>query len=311
MFLSDGVDPKSQHVFLQAKGSAPKAGFFLVLKYSLSLKYIQLYMYFELYISKIFSNLLEKSSQCVTCSSQAYLYSCRFVSAECNLEGNWCAIECRAPSNSSILPFLYIITNTTSQTWTFDPQDENFVMIEENLASKELLNSRKTITEIYSTVSKTDSDRVVHYRVTAPVNFQDGQYPVIFEMPDRKSDRTKYRWEFGWREYLVSNEEIIFVSFNGAGSGIGGFRNRCANRQRLGIEISDFIDVLADIKVNQKNVKLTSAGLLGNQIGAHTALRLMSKQPQDWLNPQVNTSEQFFNCSIFISPVADFSKACK
>ena len=51
MFLSDGVDPKSQHVFLQAKGSAPKAGFFLVLKYSLSLKYIQLYMYFELYVT--------------------------------------------------------------------------------------------------------------------------------------------------------------------------------------------------------------------------------------------------------------------
>lgn len=268
-------------------------------------------MYFKLFICKILTNLHEKSSQCVTCSSQAYSYSCRFVSAECNLEGNWCAIECRAPSNSSILPFLYIITNTTSQTWTFDPQDENFIMVEENLASKELLNSRKTITEIYSTVSKTDSDRMVHYRVTAPVNFQDGQYPVIFEMPDRKSDRTKYRWEFGWRQYLVSNEEIIFVSFNGAGSGIGGFRNRCANRQRLGIEISDFIDVLADIKVNQKNVKLTSAGLLGNQIGAHTALRLMSKQPQDWLNPQVNTSEQFFNCSIFVSPVADFLKACK
>ena len=42
-----------------------------------------------------------------------------------------------------ILILQCIITNTTSQTWTFDPQDENSIMVEENLASKELLNSRK------------------------------------------------------------------------------------------------------------------------------------------------------------------------
>ena len=184
-------------------------------------------------------------------------------------------------------------------------------MVEEHLIAKELFNSRKTVEEVYSTVLKTGSDRVVHYRVTAPVNFRAGQYPVIFEIPDRKTDRSKYQWEFGWRQYLISNEGMIFVSFNGAGSRVGGFRNLCANRKRTGSEVSDFIDVLADIKQNQQNVNLASTGILGANIGAHTALRLMSKQAADWLNPQVNTSEQFFNCSILISPIADFSTACK
>ena len=66
---------------------------------------------------------------------------------------------------------------------------------------------------------------------------------------------------------MAQNLGVIVVTFEGAGSGLEGFENRCKARKNIGFEISDFVDVLGDIKTKHKTLDLSSTGLLGEQYG--------------------------------------------
>ena len=76
----------------------------------------------------------------------------------------------------------------------------------------------------------------------------------------------------------------------------------------MGVEVTDLVDIFADIKEKHTNLDLASVGLFGFQYGGYLALRTLAKLDSDWSNENINKTTMSVNCSLVLSPILDWSK---
>jgi hypothetical protein len=109
---------------------------------------------------------------------------------------------------------------------------------------------------------------------------------------------------------MASDNKIIVLNFDGAGSNMGGFLNQCKSRLNPGQEITDLGYVLKKIATSTayENLDLVNIGLMGSHYGAYLAMRALAKIDSDWNSSGSNKSEINFNCTLALSPISDWSK---
>ena len=79
----------------------------------------------------------------------------------------------------------------------------------------------------------------------------------------------------------------------------------------MGTEVSDLVDIFADIAEKHTNLDLASVGLFGFQYGGYLALRTLAKLDSDWSNQKINKTKMSVNCSLVLSPILDRSRTGK